>query len=166
MVDEDRLNLFSMQRHDSPERMEAGSPLAASPLAPLASSPSGYSLRPAKRRRGLTNASPSTSHGSVVTAILGATDTFDGRSKSAYKNWLQVVQPSAASHDYASFINEKVAEQCDGVWTTGTVQCLHQGILPSMTRTLPANSILPNKVSFFRLFGQMTLTPSVTFLRR
>ena len=94
-----------------------------------------------------------------------ATDTFDGRSNTAYKNWWQLVQPTAASHVYASFVEEKVADQCDGVWTTGTVQCLHR-ILPSMTRTLPANSILPNKVSFFRLFGQMTLTPSVTFLRR
>jgi hypothetical protein len=54
------------------------------------------------------------------------------------------VQPTAASHVYASFIEEKVSVQCDGVWTTGTVQCLHQGILSSMTRTLPANSILPN----------------------
>ena len=56
-----------------------------------------------------------------------------------------MVQPSAASRDYASFINAKVADHDNGVWTTGIVQCLHQGFLPSMTRTLPADSILPNK---------------------
>jgi hypothetical protein len=31
----------------------------------------------------------------------------------------------------------RFADQADGAWTTGTVQCLHQGIL--------ANSILPNQ---------------------
>ena len=77
-------------------------------------------------------------------AFLGATDDFDGRSNTAYKQWLQAMQPSAATHEYASFINKKVADEEDGVWTTGTVQCLYQGILPSMTRMLPANSILPN----------------------
>ena len=126
-------------------RLEISTPLSVSLPATLSSSPSGYSLCPAKRCRGLTSESPSTSHGSVVTAILGATDTFDGRSNSAYKNWLQVVQPSAASRDYAFFINAKVADHDTGVWTTGIVQCLHQGFLPSMTRTLPADSILPNK---------------------
>jgi hypothetical protein len=45
----------------------------------------------------------------------------------AYKNWLATVQPTAATHEYATFINKKVADQADGVWTTGTVQCLHQG---------------------------------------
>jgi hypothetical protein len=67
------------------------------------------------------------STGSVATAILGATDTFEGRSMTAYKNWLATVQPTAATHEYATFINKKVADQADGVWTTGTVQCLHQG---------------------------------------
>jgi hypothetical protein len=33
----------------------------------------------------------------------------------------------------------------------GTVQCLHQGILPSMTHILPANSILPNKSQPFSI---------------
>jgi hypothetical protein len=95
--------------------------------------------------RVLTSESPSTTHGSVVTANSGATETFHGRSNTAYKNWLQLVQPTAASHVYASFVEQKVAAHCDVVWTTGTVQCLHQGILSSMTRTLPANSILPNE---------------------
>jgi hypothetical protein len=61
------------------------------------------------------------------------------------------MQPTAATHEYASFINKKVADQEDGVWTTGTVQCLHQGILPSMTRMFPANSILPNKSQPFSI---------------
>jgi hypothetical protein len=40
-----------------------------------------YCLRSAKRRRVSPSGSPSTSQGSIVTAIsLGATDTFDGRS--------------------------------------------------------------------------------------
>jgi heme oxygenase len=54
---------------------------------------------------------------------LGATDTFEGRSNTAYKTWLQEVQPTAATHEYASFINKKVAAEEDGLLTTGTVQC-------------------------------------------
>jgi hypothetical protein len=126
--------------------MEAGSPRAATPSAPLDSSPSSYSLRSAKRRRVSPSGSPSTSQRSILTAIsLGATDTFDGRSTIAYKHWLQATQPAAATTEYASFIDEKVAAEEDGVWTTGKVQCLYQGILPSRTRMLPANSIFPNK---------------------
>ena len=140
-----------MQRHDSQERMEVGSPRAASHSASLDSSPSGNSLRSVKRRRIAPRETPSTSQGSIVTAVLGATDIFDGRSDTAYKNWLQLVQPTEATHMYASFVEKKVADQCDGVWTTGTVQCLHQGSLHSMTRTLPVNSILPNKSQPFSI---------------
>ena len=106
---------------------------------------------PAKRHRGLTSESPSTIHGSVVTAILGVTDTFDGRSNSAYNNWLQAVHPPAVSHEYVSFINKKVCDHVNGVWTTGIVQCLHQGRLASMTRTLPDDIILPNKSQSFSI---------------
>jgi hypothetical protein len=116
-----------------------------------------------KRRRISGDGSRSTSTGSVVTAFSGATDTFDGCSQTAYKQWLAAVQPTAAKHKYASFVTKKVADQADGVWTTGTIQCLHQGILPSMTRTLPADTILPNKVSLSRLCGQITLIRPVTF---
>ena len=140
-----------MHRHDIQDRMGTGSPLTASFPVSMTSSRSGYTLCPAKRLRGLTNESPSTSHGSVVTAILGVTDTFNGRSNSVYKKCLQTVHASEASHEYVSFINEKVADHDNGVWTTGTVQCLHQGILPSMTRTLPADIILPNKSQSFSI---------------
>jgi hypothetical protein len=61
------------------------------------------------------------------------------------------VQPTAAKHDYASFVTEKVADQADDVWTTGTIQCLRQGILPSMTRTLPADTISPNNSQPFSM---------------
>ena len=64
---------------------------------------------------------------------------------------LAAVQPTAAKHDYASFVTKKVAGQADGVWTTGTIQCLHQGILQSMTRQLPADTILPNKSQPFSI---------------
>ena len=132
-----------MHRHDSQERMEAGSPCAATPPAPLDSSPSSYSLRSAKRRRVSPSGSPSTNQGSIATAIsLGTTDMFDGRSTTAYKRWLQAIQPTAAKHEYASLFEVKVAAEEDGVWTTGKVQCLFQGIQSSMTRTVPANSIL------------------------
>jgi hypothetical protein len=77
--------------------------------------------------------------------------TFNGISNTAYKNWLQEVQPTAAKHEFASFVGKKVAAHADGVWTPGTVQCLHQGILPSMTRTLPANTLLPNKSQPFSI---------------
>ena len=65
----------------------------------------------------------------MVTAVLGTSDIFDDRSNTDYKNWLQLVHPSAATHVYVSFVEKKVSDQSDGVWTTGTVQCLHQGIL-------------------------------------
>ena len=107
-------------------------------------------LRYSKRRRVSRDGSCSTSTGSVVTAILGA-DIFKGTSNTAYKTWLQEVQPTAAKHDFASFVGKKVAAHADGVWTTGMVQCLHQGILPSMTRTLPADTLLPNKSQPFSI---------------
>ncbi len=131
--------------------MEAGSPSAATPFAPLASSQSGWFLRSNKRRRTSGDGSCSTSTGSVITAFSGATDTSDGCSQTAYKQWLAAVQPTTAKHDYASFVTKKVADQADGVWTTGTIQCLRQGILPSMTRTLPADTILPNKSQPFSI---------------
>ena len=134
-----------MSRHGSQERMDVGSPSAAPPSASLDSSPSGMVLRYSKRRRVSRDGSCSTSTGSVVTAFSGATDIFKGTSNTAYKTWLQEVQPTAAKHDFASFVGKKVADHADGVWTTGMVQCLHQGILPSMTRTLPADTLLPNK---------------------
>ena len=80
-----------MNRHDSQERMGVGLPLPAPFPASLDSSPSGYTLCPTKRRRGLTRESPSTSHGSVVTAILETADTFDGHSNTVYRNWFQTV---------------------------------------------------------------------------
>ena len=133
--------------------MEAGSPCAAAPPAPLASKPLGYETRSTKRRRCALTESPSTSQGSVVTAFsaVGATDTFHGRSNSAYKAWLQAVQPADASHEYAAFFNVKVAAYEQGVWTTGQVQCQYQGILPSMTRMVPADSIPPNKSQPFSI---------------
>ena len=141
-----------MQRHDSQERMEVGSPRAAAPPAPLDSSPLRSSLRSAKRRRVSYSGSPSTSQGSIVTAISsGATDMFDGRSTSAYKRWLQAIQPTVAKHEYVSFVEVEVAAEEDGVWTTGKVQCLFQGIKSSMTRTVPANSIWPNKSQPFSI---------------
>ncbi len=140
-----------MSRHDSQERMDVGSPSPAPPSASLESSSSGTVLRSSKRRRVSRDGSCSTSTESVVTAILGATDIFNGTSTTAYKNWLQEVQPTAAKHDFASFVGKKVADHADGVWTPGTVQCLHQGILPSMTRTLPADTLLPNKSQPFSI---------------
>ena len=136
-----------MQRHDSQERMEAGSPRAAAPPASLESSPLGYETRSTKRRRVAPTESPSTSQASVVTAFsaAGTTDTFDDRSNSAYKAWLQTVQPAGTTHEYAAFINKKVAAKEEGVWTTGQVQCQHQGIMSSMLRMVPADSIPPSR---------------------
>jgi hypothetical protein len=76
---------------------------------------------------------------------------FDGRSTSAYKRWLQAIQPTVAKHEYVSFVEVEVAAEEDGVWTTGKVQCLFQGIQLSMTRPLPADSILPNKSQPFSI---------------
>ena len=92
--------------------------------APLDSRPSSYSLCSAKRRRVSPNGSPSASQGSIVTAIsLGPTDTFDGRSNTAYKHWLQVIHPSAVTPEYASFINAKVASEEAGVWKLYKGKC-------------------------------------------
>jgi hypothetical protein len=96
----------------------------------MEASPSSYCLRSSKRRRVSLSESPSTSQGCIVTAIsLGATDTFDGRSNTAYKRWLQAIQPTAATPEYASFINEEVAAEEDGVRTTGKVQCLLNSVI-------------------------------------
>jgi hypothetical protein len=137
-----------MSRHGSQERMETGSPSAAPLSAPLGSSQLEPVLRSSKRRRTSGHGSCSTDMGSVVTAFL---DTFDGSSNAAYRHWLEAVQPTAASHEYASFVTKKVAAQANGVWTTGTIQCLRQGLLQSMTLTLPANTILPNKSQPFSI---------------
>jgi hypothetical protein len=142
----------TMQRHDIQERMEVGSPRATAPPAPLDSSPLSSSLCSAKRRRVSPSGSPSTSQGSSVTAICsGTTDTFDGRSNTAYKRWLQAIQPTAVKHDWATFVGEKVAVHADVVCTIGKVQCLHQGITSSMTRTLPADILLSNKSQPFSI---------------
>jgi hypothetical protein len=85
--------------------------------------------------------------GSVVTTFL---DTFDGRSNTGYKNLLSTVHPTATSHDCVSFVSKKVAAQTNGVWTTGTIQCLRQGLFQSMTLTLTVNTILPNKSKHFK----------------
>ena len=61
------------------------------------------------------------------------------------------MQPTATSHEYASFVTKKVAAQVNGVWTTATIQCLRQGLFQSMTRTLPADTILPNKSQPFSI---------------
>ena len=82
-------------------------------------------MRSANRRHISPCESPTTSQGSVVTTISGVTDTFDGRSNTSYKNWLQLVQSNVVTHQYTSFVEKEVADQCNGVWTTGTVQCLH-----------------------------------------
>jgi hypothetical protein len=55
------------------------------------------------------------------------------------------------THEYSSFFKIEVAAEEDGVWTTGKVQCLFQGIQSSMTRTVPADSILPNKSQPFSI---------------
>ena len=128
--------------------MEAESLNAAPLSAPLGSSQSGLVLRSHKRRRTSGDGSCSTDMGSVVTAF---SDTFDGSSNTAYKRWLEAVQPTDASHEYASFVNKKVAAQANDVWTTGKIQWLRQGLLQSMTRTLPANTILPNKSQSFSI---------------
>jgi hypothetical protein len=65
--------------------MEAGSPRADTPSAPLESTPSSCSLRSAKRRHVSTSGSPSTSQGPNVTTIsLEVSDTFDGHSNTVY----------------------------------------------------------------------------------
>ena len=56
-----------------------------------------------------------------------------------------------AKHEYASFVEVEVAAEENGVWTTGKVQCLFQGIKSSMTHTVPANSIWPNKSQPFSI---------------
>ncbi len=141
-----------MERYDSYERMEVGSPCATVPSVSLDSNPLRSSLRSAKRRLVSHSGSSSTSQGSIVTAISsGVTDTFDGHSNAAYKRWLEVIQPTTVKHEYASFFEVKVATEEHGVWTTGKVQCLFQGIQSSITRTVPANSIWPNKSQPFSI---------------
>jgi len=55
------------------------------------------------------------------------------------------------NHEYVSFVEVEVVAEEDGVWTTGTVQCLLQGIKSSMTLTVPANNIWTNKSQTFSI---------------
>ncbi len=50
-----------------------------------------------------------------------------------------------------TFVGEKVEAHADGVCTIGKVHCLHQGITSSMTRTLPADTLLSNKSQSFSI---------------
>jgi hypothetical protein len=139
-----------MQRHGSQERTEVGSPRAATPSAPLDSSPSSYCLRSAKCRRVSLSGSPSTSPGSIVTAISLGPQILLMVARTQHTS-AGCKRYSPLLPEYASFLNEEVAAEEDGVWTTGKVQCLFQGIQSSMTRALPANSILPNKSQPFSI---------------
>ena len=85
--------------------------------------------------------------GSVCNGIF--CETYDGSSNTEYKDWLESVQPTVTSHEYVSLVTKKVEAQANGVWTTGTIQCLRQDLFQSMTRTLPVNTILPNKSQSF-----------------
>ena len=89
-----------------------------------------------------------------ISSLFYTALSFDGHSNSDYKNCLQVVYPSEVSHEYDSFINAMVGDQDNGVWTTDIVQCLHQGILPSMRPPLPVDIILEQKSSFFDCLGR------------
>jgi hypothetical protein len=144
-------NFPSMQRHDSQERMGAGSPRAASLSASLDSSPSGSLSRSAKRQRVSHSGSRSTRQASVVTEISGTPESFNGRTTAAYKTWLQDIQPAHATHQYTSCLTKDVAECFAGVWYVGKVQCIHQGIKQSMTRNVSSDSILPNKSQPFSI---------------
>jgi hypothetical protein len=96
----------------------AGSLRVVTPPTSLDSSPSSCSLRSAKPRRVSPSGSSSTSQGSIVTTFsLGTTDTFHGHSNTSYKHYLQEIHPTAATPEYVSFIDEKVATEEDGVWT-------------------------------------------------
>jgi hypothetical protein len=123
--------------------MEAGSPSAAPLSAPLGSIQTGPVFRSFKRRHISGDGSYSTDMGSVCNGIF--CETFDGNSNTSSRHWLETVQSTAASHEYTSLVTKKVATQANGVWTTGTIQCLRQGLLQSMTHTLTTNTILPNK---------------------
>jgi len=144
-----------MLLHDSQERVEVGTPQAASLSAPWDSSPSGSLLRSSKRQRVSLSGSRS--------RRTGSPETFSGRSTAAYKNWLQDIQLTDATHQYIPFVDKKVAESFDGVWAIGKVQCRHQGIMLYAQCAIQQQSC-PTKVSLFRLFGLMTLTSSATFL--
>jgi hypothetical protein len=63
---------------------------------------------------------------------LGTTDIFNDTSTTGYKNCLQTVQTTPVTYDFDSFVGEKVVSHPDGAWTIGKVQCLYQGITPSV----------------------------------
>jgi hypothetical protein len=109
-------------------------------------------LRTSKRRRVSRDGPSSTNTASENTVTnLGVTDIFNVTSTTAYRNWLQAVQSTAATQEFGAFVDENVAAHADGVWTTGKVQCLHQGFTSSMTRTLPTDTLLPNKSQPFSI---------------
>ena len=154
-----------MQRHDSQERMEAGSPRAAAPPASLESSPLGYETRSTKRRRFAPTESPSTSQASVVTnfrqrgpqTLFKAAQTRHTRPGCKRCNPLVPHMSTPPSSTRRSLPRKKVSGQRAKFNATWKALCL-----PCCAGSQPTAS-RPTKVSLFRLFGQMTLTPSVTF---
>jgi hypothetical protein len=112
---------------------------------------SGSFSRSAIRQRVSHSGSRSRRQASVVTAISGTPESFNGRTTAAYKTWLQDIQPANATYQCTSFITKDVAECFAGVWYIGKVQCIHQGIRQSMTRNVSSDSILPNKSQPFSI---------------
>ena len=127
--------------------MEVRSPRVASPTAPLESSPSGSLLCSSKHRRVSLSGSPSTNNGSVVTAISGTMDTFQGRSTTAYKNWLQVIQPTAATCQLASNRHKSVAARSSPA-TGGSASARRASNGAAAPSCLPFSSSLPQPPLF------------------
>jgi hypothetical protein len=68
------------------------------------------------------------------------------------------MQSTDDTHEYDCFINKKVVDQEDGIWTTGLVLCFYQDILSSMTHMLIDNILSPK--------NQMNLTYSIWLSRQ
>ena len=119
----------------------------------LPSSPSGPETRSRKRARPDSASSPSADSNGSFGASVGAqrttsrdtADRYHGSTASAYKAWLQGIDPKAGGQPaYATYIGAKVAQQFNTGWGVGVVCCItadpHR---KSMTRTPAPDAIYP-----------------------
>jgi hypothetical protein len=94
------------------------------------------------------------------------TTDYRGGTASAYKTWLQGIDPQTRGKPYASYIGVKVAQQFETGWGVGVVCCITADLhCKSVTRRPASDAIYPTKCKPFSIVWQDN-TDSVVDLRR
>jgi hypothetical protein len=133
----------------------------------------GLDSRSRKRARTDSASSPSAYSNGSFWVGLGAlratsritTDHYRGGTASAYKSWLQGIDPQTKGKPYASYIGVKVAQQFETGWDVGVVCCITADLhCKSVTRRPASDAIYPTKSTISIVWQDNT--DSVVDLRR